>query len=458
MALNQIIELSTTAGSNSDFRGQSVAEGMAPSGVNDAMRNLAKMLADWVPRKVNKAAGSYTPVKTDDNQFWRCTGAVTLNLTAAATLTDGWKLWVRANGGAVTVDPSGAETIDGASTIVIPDGQQALIICDGTTFYTMHFTGQVAGRQTIASAATTDLSTLQATFVSVTGNTGPITSFGTMPAGTVKVLHFASTPTITHNATSMILPNARSITAAAGDTAVFVSEGSGNWRCIEYRKTTTPSRTKVTVFTASGTFTPDSRMVDCIVEAWGGGGAGGGAPATGAGQFSAGAGGHAGAYARVRLTAAQIGASQAVTIPAAATGVAGAAGNAGGAVTLGSLLSAAGGDGGNVRGPIANTSTSYARPNVALIQSTVGDYLGWTTSGMMGVLLPTDGAAGGNGGSNGLGGNGIGFGGGSGAGGAAKANTGAGGGGAAIGASAANTAGGAGGTGLLIVTEFLADN
>ena len=60
---------------------------------------------------------------------------MTINLAAAATLTDGWCLWVRANGGAVTIDPSGAELIDGAATLVIPDGQTAFIICTGTAFF-----------------------------------------------------------------------------------------------------------------------------------------------------------------------------------------------------------------------------------------------------------------------------------------------------------------------------------
>jgi hypothetical protein len=88
-----------------------------------------------VTRHVAKAAGSYTPVKTDHNQLWRATGAVTLNLTAAATLTTGWALWVKADGGAITIDPSGAETINGAATLTIPDGSGAFIVCTGTAFF-----------------------------------------------------------------------------------------------------------------------------------------------------------------------------------------------------------------------------------------------------------------------------------------------------------------------------------
>ena len=82
----------------------------------------------------------------------------------------------------------------------------------------------------IASAATIDLSTATGTYIKITGSTGPVTSLGTVVAGAVYVLYFASTPTLTHNATSLILPGGANITAAAGDMAIALSEGSGNWR------------------------------------------------------------------------------------------------------------------------------------------------------------------------------------------------------------------------------------
>ena len=88
----------------------------------------------------------------------------------------------------------------------------------------------------IASAATTDIGTATTPFVHVTGSTGPITALGTVQAGTRRIVVFDSTPTLTHNATSLILPTAANITAAAGDVAVFVSEGSGNWRCVSYQR------------------------------------------------------------------------------------------------------------------------------------------------------------------------------------------------------------------------------
>lgn len=81
----------------------------------------------------------------------------------------------------------------------------------------------------IGSASTVDLSTATGTVVKITGTT-TITSFGTVAAGKMFVLKFAAALTITHNATSMILPGAQSILTVAGDVLVFLSLGSGNWQ------------------------------------------------------------------------------------------------------------------------------------------------------------------------------------------------------------------------------------
>lgn len=87
---------------------------------------------------------------------------------------------------------------------------------------------------TIASASTCDIGGEVQGYLNVTGTT-TITSFGTVDAGTGKLLVFAGALTLTHNATSLILPGGANITTAAGDTALMVSEGSGNWRCVVYQ-------------------------------------------------------------------------------------------------------------------------------------------------------------------------------------------------------------------------------
>ncbi len=88
---------------------------------------------------------------------------------------------------------------------------------------------------TVASATTTDIGAAASNFVSITGTT-TITGLGTIAAGAMRWVKFGGALTLTHNGTSLILPGGANITTAAGDTAVFVSEGSGNWRCMGYQR------------------------------------------------------------------------------------------------------------------------------------------------------------------------------------------------------------------------------
>jgi hypothetical protein len=106
----------------------------------------------------------------------------------------------------------------------------------------------------------------------------------------------------------------------------------------------------IRVITASGTYTPTLGMVNCIIECVGGGGGGGGSLGFAA-QAYFGGGGGAGGYSRALKTAAQIGASQPVTIGAG--GIRGigntpSVGGNGGATSVGALCVANGGQGGGI--------------------------------------------------------------------------------------------------------------
>ena len=87
----------------------------------------------------------------------------------------------------------------------------------------------------VASAATTNIGAAASNRVRITGTTA-ITSLGTIAAGACRTVTFAGALTLTHNATSLILPGGANITTAAGDVAEFESLGAGNWRCTGYQK------------------------------------------------------------------------------------------------------------------------------------------------------------------------------------------------------------------------------
>lgn len=115
---------------------------------------------------------------------------------------------------------------------VSPDGSiwtNALVIDNATGGVRF-----LANEATVASAATCDIGAAVALKVQITGTT-PITSFGSV-ANSIKLIRFAGALTLTHNATSLVLPGGASITTAAGDTALCTSDASGNWRVRAYQK------------------------------------------------------------------------------------------------------------------------------------------------------------------------------------------------------------------------------
>jgi hypothetical protein len=210
------------------------------------------------------------------------------------------------------------------------------------------------------------------------------------------------------------------------------------------------------VFTGNGTYTPTSGMVFCIAEGVGGGGGGGSI----AGNVSNGGfagGGAGGSYGRVTLTAAQVGASKAISIGSAGAGA--TAGNNpggnGGATSLGTLLQIGGGNGG--AGTAGSPSTIVAQGG-ASGTATTGDVLTVGQPGFPGgYFAATINLTGAGGNSH------FGYGavvqmitqaGGTGAG-VAGTGYGGGGGGAWQIASASSSAGGAGTAGIIMITEFI---
>lgn len=87
----------------------------------------------------------------------------------------------------------------------------------------------------VPSATSTPIGAATGNFVHVTGVT-TITSFDTSAAGVIRVVEFTGILTLTYNASTLILPGNANIVTAAGDCAIFESEGSGNWRCVAYMR------------------------------------------------------------------------------------------------------------------------------------------------------------------------------------------------------------------------------
>ena len=105
-----------------------------------------------------------------------------------------------------------------------------------------------AAEVSLASGATTDIGAQTSPFVRITGTT-TITSFGTNYVG-AKFLRFASSLTLTHNATTLILPGQADIVAQSNDVCIAIPYASG-WRVLAYTR-----YDNAPVLVASGTHTP----------------------------------------------------------------------------------------------------------------------------------------------------------------------------------------------------------
>lgn len=130
------------------------------------------------------------------------------------------------------------KTSDGATTILEADITAGVITVDYeiSSLYHQDWTPMLTKATAfadLASATTTDIGAASSNNLRITGTT-TITGLGTADAGVRRTLRFAAALTLTHNATSLILPGAANITTAANDTAEFVSLGSGNWICTSY--------------------------------------------------------------------------------------------------------------------------------------------------------------------------------------------------------------------------------
>jgi hypothetical protein len=110
---------------------------------DDHIRLIKNVLKATLPGLAGRAwrhqnkSGAYTVVATDNMTVLNCTAALTLDLTAAATLGNGHLFIARANGGAVTIDPASTEQINGGLTLVVADGSAALVFCSGSAFFAL---------------------------------------------------------------------------------------------------------------------------------------------------------------------------------------------------------------------------------------------------------------------------------------------------------------------------------
>lgn len=156
---------------------------------DDHLRLIKNVLKSTFPNmagafgRVTAKAINSSPAANDRCGVWNCTAAISLTPVAAATLTNGWYLWIIANGGDVTVDPNAAETVNGAATAVVRNGRVGLLICNGSAFFLL----------SVALAGTGSTEDGDRTFSGAVTIQGALTSLGIDDNATVEVMQLADT-------------------------------------------------------------------------------------------------------------------------------------------------------------------------------------------------------------------------------------------------------------------------
>jgi hypothetical protein len=123
------------------------------------------------------------------------------------------------------------------------NGNRIEVVANGVANTDAATVGQIysQGSETdVASAGTVDLGIVNSNFVRITGTT-TITSLGTNYNGP-RFVRFADALTLTHNATTLLLPGEANIVTSANDRAIFVPKGtpSDGWLCVVYEEAFVP--------------------------------------------------------------------------------------------------------------------------------------------------------------------------------------------------------------------------
>ncbi|HVR65129.1 MAG TPA: hypothetical protein VMT98_00705 [Verrucomicrobiae bacterium] len=266
-------------------------EGMAPSQVNDSARQLQADVRDWyndaewviygdgdgahgiayasatgfsvvgtnvaavyhTGRRV-KAVGALTGTiyGTIASSAFATNTAVTVTWDAGALQNEALTVYLGILSRANSALPANAARTDIATTYTAPQ------IFNGAV--TLGAALNEAAEIPIASAATVNIGAAASSNLLITGSTA-ITNFGAANAGIRRLLRFAGALTLTHNATSLILPGNTNIITAVNDTAEFLSLGAGNWICVGYKRQDTPGANNQSAATYTVTANDAERVV-----------------------------------------------------------------------------------------------------------------------------------------------------------------------------------------------------
>lgn len=125
-------------------------------------------------------------------------GTDTLALTAAATLGDNFYVLIKHLGtGTLTINPAGAELVDGVSTLGMQPGESLILVCSGATWYTVGYGRAVLYQfsqlvKDVSAAGSFTLSASEASNKLLTFNGNPASAVTIVVPNTVAVYYTQS--------------------------------------------------------------------------------------------------------------------------------------------------------------------------------------------------------------------------------------------------------------------------
>lgn len=135
---------------SSDYTGSTITQGQKKAFMTAVRNFLSGLLGqDGLPISALRALGAlfassgakttaYTVVAADRGKMLLCSGTWTLSFDDAAALGDGFAVAIKNVGsGSITLDAYLTQQVDGATTVALPAGQSAVVVCDGTALRTI---------------------------------------------------------------------------------------------------------------------------------------------------------------------------------------------------------------------------------------------------------------------------------------------------------------------------------
>ncbi len=154
---------SYTATGNTTVSGISIATGMSPASVDNALRKIVDDIGEALRNGYFATAipstktANFAVTTANRGAMFECTDALTITLPAAATAEQGFMFYAKASGGDITLDGDGTELVNGAETCTVQGGESVIVACTGTAWTTYGTGVSAASRRNILDNGNFDI-------------------------------------------------------------------------------------------------------------------------------------------------------------------------------------------------------------------------------------------------------------------------------------------------------------